>query len=486
MRPLSTLARVQQSWESIYSLPRGLWQRFEEINPENLRELIKSLEIAVSNGWMGVSAEISEFIELNSGDLLETEPELRMRVEIERLKRFSYVGFGKAANAAGERALSFIQKHHDHLNAEDRLVWESVIACSCAWILKDRDKLQSIVERCREIDSRFQSTSQLRDLCASFMWAVEGRRAAVVGDIDFCKQKFRKAIELCEKHGLVRPLAHLNILYAESLALLNEWHDALSFARYFLLKSNDTPQRLFRSHLLLRAIIILLEAPEGLVSQEEFKYNAFRYQILIYATGLAPSQTVYPLLERARNILTQKSATFDIYHLDWRDELCRQIKQLNASDYERLIKFLYQALNYYVEDVPSHYPALDLLAVAQEPKCIIAIQVKHNVSKEIHKIDIPDDLVHEDAKEWLRQYYSITELDGLYWHTIKKLDLEAYRLLTLRVKNCFGPHCKLKIVELDELVNLLLDKPEILKRVVFSNQWKTEKRKWTSDANQQD
>jgi hypothetical protein len=472
MHGISTLDRVQRNWGSIYSLPEGLWRYFEKVTPENLRELMACLELAVSNGWMGVAAEISEFIQLSEGDLLDNEPALRIRVEIERLKRFSYLGFEQATKSAGQRVLGFIEKYKNDLDAQDQLVWESVVVTSCAWFVTDPAELELLIEHCRKIDEMFVGVSTYKDLCASFMYALEGRHAALISNARRCERKFSKATELCSSHGLQTPLAHITMRHAESLVILHRWREATNLARNFLLSSNDSPKRLFRSHLLLRAILILLEAPEDFVAPDEFKYNAFRYQILVYATGLAPSQTLYPLLERARTIVSRKSATFDIYHLDWREELVRQIKQLEDVDYERLIKFLYESLNYEVKYVPADFPAFDLIAISADSKLIVGLQVKHNTS-ELHSKHIPDDVAYDKAKELLEKVYNISRLDAICWYTINKLDVEAYARLKLRVKNSFGPNCQLETVELDELVNLLLDKPELLKRVVFSNQWKT-------------
>ncbi len=394
---------------------------------------------------MGAAAEISEFIQLAAGNLLDEEPSLRIRVEIERLKRFSYLGFERATRSAGERVLGFIERHKDQLNPEHRLVWESVVATSNAWFINDSNELQLLIDRCRQIDVRFDGSSTLRDLCASFMYALEGRHAALTGDVRRCQGKFGKATDLCRSRNLSTPLAHIIIRYAESLVVLKEWEQATTLMRNFLLSSNESPKRLFRSHLLLRAILILLEAPETVVPPEEFKYNAFRYHILVYATGLAPSQALYPLLDRTRKVVSLKSAAFDIYHLDWRDELCRQIRKLGSRDFERLIKFLYESLSYKVIDLPSSFQAFDHLAVfvSSEGKTdVLGIQVKANLVEDVNK-------------------------------GINKIEEEAYRLLELRVKQCFGDQCQLSTVELDELVNILLDKPEILKRVVFSNQWKT-------------
>jgi hypothetical protein len=471
---MSTLDRSTRSWGPMPALPEGLWKKFEEPSLRNVEELIKNLEIAVSNGWMGVAAEISEFLEVVASDLLDANPPLRLEVEIERLKRFAYMGFTEATKSAGERVLGFIEIYKDELDSDDKLVWESVAVTAPAWFIENPKELIEVIERCRKIDEQFPQAASLRNLCASFWFAIQGRYDALSGNVTGCRRNFKQATDLARKDNLQTPLAHLIIHYADSLAILNQWEEAARLANTFLLTANNIPQKLFRSHLLLRAIILLLEAPENIVPLDEFKYDAFRYHILLYATGLAPSQTIYPLLEKARKIIDKKSAGLDIDYLDWREELYRQIKRLGSDDFERLIKFVYESLDYTVHDLPERFQAFDLIAVSNssdQTQATVGIQVKANIVEAVGSKMIPEDVAFEDAKELMKKKYAISSLSEVYWYTIKKIDIDAERRLRLRVKREF--QCEVRTVDLDQLVNILLDKPDILRRIVFSSEWKT-------------
>lgn len=60
-------------------LPPDLWQKMDNISPHNMEGLISSIEISVSNGWMGVAAEITDQLEVT--DYVDQNVGWRVRLE---------------------------------------------------------------------------------------------------------------------------------------------------------------------------------------------------------------------------------------------------------------------------------------------------------------------------------------------------------------------------------------------------------------------
>jgi hypothetical protein len=473
---MSTLDRSNRSWGPTASLPEGLWSKFEEITPANVEELIGDLAISVSNGWMGVAAEISEHLQIAASDLLDEDPSLRLRVEIERLKRFSYMGFEETTKSASRRVLNLLQAFQDKLPREDRLQWESVAVSSVGWFLQDPVELQEIIKRCKDIDGRFATPSRVKDLCASFMHALEGRANALARNAPACHNSFKIATRSCRENHFWLPLAHINIHYAESLRLLNDWQNATKMAKDFLKDCCKDQRNSFRSHLMLRAILLLLQAPERYMSAADFEFNAHRYHMLVYAMGLEQSQTVYPLLEKAERLIALKGsiARTDLYHLFLPGPIVDRINAFDGPSLEKLVMSYYESNNFKVNDVAEALPAVDLVATKQDgTQQVFAIQVKSRRGV-TGPDEIPNEVDFNDAKRLLREQYSVSDISCFHWHSSSKLQYRAEELLNMRVKNCFGSNCGTRIILNDELVsNLLVGRQiEILFRI-FSNEFKT-------------
>lgn len=469
---MDILDRVKRTWGPLPALPEDSWKKVEEPSFSGVEELINGLEKAVSNGEMGVAAEVSECLELAAGDILDANPVLRLELEIERVKRFAYMGFEEATKSASERTIRFLRTNREKLPKEHALIRESVAISAVGWFLNDSAKLADIIDECRKIDSQFE-TPRWRSLCMAFTCALEGRLAALDGQSPKCLYLFEKAIRLCNENGFPLPASHISLHYADGLRLMNDWKGAVRLAKQFLNECCKDPKTPFKSHLLLKAYILLLRAPETIVTSDEFKHHALGYQILLYAAGLARSQTLYPILAGAREYIRTKSLEFEIDYLDVREELYGRIKKLGFEDFERLIKFLHESMEFEVHDLPDHFRAFDLLAKSKlaDDATVIGIQVKANVGSAISTRDISDDFDFAQAIRRLKEDYGISQLSEVHWYTIKKIDDQATQRLRLRVKDkC---ECQLKTFNLDQLVNMLLDKPDLIKRIGIYDEWKS-------------
>lgn len=479
---MSTLDRSSRTWGQSPDLPKNLWRRFEHVTPENVKELISDLSISVSNGWMGVAAEISEYLQVAAAEHLERNPELRMQVEIERLKRFCYMGFTAATRSASERVLDYIERLRDSLPPIDCLVWESVAVSSEGWLIQNPDDLKVILDKCKDIDRRFgdpvdQKGVASKNLCLVFLHALEGRYYAAKNWPEACRYSFQQAYHICKQNRFSLPLAHVSIHDAECRSLLNDWQGATRLANDFLKECCKDQNNPFRSHLVLRALLLLLEAPEEFVPPAAFEFSAFRYHLLLHAMGLEQSQTLYPFLERAEEVIARRSSVpkTDLYQIYLPGPIIERISALDGVGMEKLVKSYYEAENYYVDDLPESCPAFDLVASSTLPdgtKHVIAIQVKSG-KRVIAPGDLPNEVDLSDAKRLLENNYTIHAISEVRWHTFDKLHYRASELLQMRVKSFFGERCQLRNIICDEFAQALLTKREVLFRLFYTSEFRT-------------
>lgn len=451
------------------NLPDDLWQAVDHISEGNIEDLISSLEISVSNGWLGVAAEISDLLEATN--LLDTNPSWKIRTEIERVKRVYSLGFERTTIVLSNRILDFIQTSGAQLSKDDCLLWRSTAIGHLGWLVDSKKLLQDIAEESKTIIDGLSTSSLLKAERTSFLYALKGRLSLFNGNIKGIRSHFDKAVGICEKKQFFRSLAHIKTIYAEHLALSCDWESATRLARNLLF---DASQMQIKTHLLFRAIILLLEAPREFVDEKEIRKIAFRYHILIYAMGLTQSQTLYPLLIRAKRVIPTINI-IDIDKLDWRLELRRWISQLNWESVEKLLAAYYQSLGFVVSKLADDFPAFDLLATYRFPEGtqhVIAIQVKAWHVNRVNKENIPDIESFEIAKRKLQEY-QISHISSVHWYILSGIHERAHSLLKKHVEMCFGSGCTIEITTgVDKLIDFLLDEPEVLKRIIFDDEWK--------------
>jgi hypothetical protein len=472
-----------------HHLPDDLWRRFEEPNEDSVEELIKNLEHSVSCGWLGAATEISEYLQHEAVSLLDQKPVFRVRVEIERMKRFSYFGFQQLTRSGSAKVIDYIEKLRNELPTEHALLWEFTALGFIGWCETEPGELKKLIERCRDITKRFVDSSPWKGVCACFLFAMQGRLNALDKEARQCHHYFGRGIELAKSLADPEPatrldqrrsasfklvLAHIQIHYAESVALLKDWECAVKLARAFLLNADKNQ---FRSHLLMRAYLILLEAPDKYVSVTDFEYNARRFNMLVDAMGLAQSQTIYPLLAKAKRIISRKSAIteMDLYQLYMPGDVQNKINELDGYGFERLLRAYYESDNFKVIDLSDSLPAIDLIAINRSldgVEHVLAIQAKSGKGV-IKQDDIPNENAFDEAVGYLAKNHSIFVISAFHWHTLSKLHYKASTLLKRRVEGCIGKNCGLREIRADDLVKDLLPKRDILFRLFFTNEFKT-------------
>ena len=286
-----------------------------------------------------------------------------------------------------------------------------------------------------------------------------------------------------ERNCFLHPAAHIKIIYAEHLALQKKWEKVVTYANEFLL---NAAQLQFKTHLLIRAFILLLQAPSEYLknTEKDFQHYVFRYQILLHAMGLSQSQELNPILAKAKELIPGKEF-IDFYYVDWRTELRRRIQEIakdttdeKGRKFERLIMQLYKLRNYKIFDLPKNFEAIDFVAMFSSPDGVnsfIAVQVKSG-DKIIYKKDI--DKYHGKLVNAIKYLENGKYTDGneikhisiFHWYSVKTIEVHAFQELAGTVELCLGKNCAFKRTHLDELVDMLLNIPEILVRIILSKE----------------
>lgn len=468
--------------EKEHSFSSELWKDLDNLNDSNIEVLIESLEKYGSNGFFGAAAELSDTLE--SYPNIDNNPSWRIRVELERMKRYYCLGFENLLITSSNRVLKYLA-HLDPKSqiTDNHLLWKGTAIGHQGWIISKPNELKQIIKQCKDIRNKFSdNTVKIERTC--FIQASEGRLFYLEHKYKKASESFEKAIKIADDNRFLRSSAHIKIIYAEHLGFCNEWGKACDYAKMFLLNAAELH---FKTHLLIRAFIILLQAPKEYLTHNEidFQHYVFRYQILLHAMGLSQSQDLNPLLAKARNIIPQNKL-IDFYFADMRTELKRRILDLaaqkNGERFENLIQMYYKLLNYNAIKLSDGFKALDLVAISTSPlgqNQFEGIQVKSGKNKiKVNDLNnYSDNLLDAKNKLETGDYtdgIKIKPITVIHWYTIESFYLPAYEALVNNVHHCFGKDCILEVTNLDKLIDNILSKSEILVRIIFSKELEIE------------
>ena len=201
--------------------------------------------------------------------------------------------------------------------------------------------------------------------------------------------------------------------------------------------------------------------------------------------GLSQSQNLNPLLAEAKRCIP-KNKLFDLYTIDFREELRNRILDI-ASDktdkgarFEKFIMHYYKLLGYdEVIELPAGYEALDLIAISKSPlgdKQFEGIQVKSGKQR-VKTEDVNQygkNLSDADKKLLTGKDTNGIEIKPfsvIHWYTIDTLYKPARETLIYHIDTYFQGKCVLKTTSMDELVDIILSKAEILVQLVFSKEF---------------
>jgi hypothetical protein len=465
-----------------HNFPEDLWKELDNLSLSNIEMLIDSLEKYVSNGFFGAAAEISDTLE--SSPFINKKSSWMIRVELERMKRYYSLGYDNLLLVASNR----VSKHLESISIEDAvsddiLLWKGTAIGHKGWITTNIGELKHIIKECIDIRDKFQDEGdKIERTC--FIHALEARLHCLEKEYKKAELKFEEAIKVADENRFLRSSAHIKIIYSQHLASYGKWEEAVVYADRFLLNAGELQ---FKTHLLLRAFIIIFKAPEKILKKIDIdiQYYIFRYQILLYAMGLSQSQNLNPLLAEAKRSIP-KNKFFDLYTIDFREELKNRILEIASDKKDKGARFEKFIMNYYkllgydeVLELPAGYEALDLIAISKSPlgdKQFEGIQVKSGKQR------VKSDDVKQYGKNLSDAFKKLStgkDTNGIeikpfsviHWYTIETMYKPARETLNYHIECYSQGKCLLKTTSMDELVDIILSKAEILIQLAFSNEF---------------
>lgn len=452
--------------ESQLSLHPHLWRELEEAGKADVENLLLDLEHAVSQGFFGLASEISDQLSTDYVEQLEAVPSRRVRLEVERMKRIAYMGYRLPALLACRRVLALIDRYRDGLPRGHAALWERTALGYESWTCESPSRLRELLAACESVHERLADQGVVLTEAQAFLAGLNGRLHTLQGEAEKACGAFEQGIEMLLDARCYRSWSHLQVLYAEHLVKLEDWQGALKAAWRFL----DQAFRLqLRSHLLLRAVHLLLCAPKDLVDEAQRNQLRFRWEVLVHAMGISKSRTVFPLLDRA---IEESKEVFgwDHFEFDLMAELSRWLKQLSPEGMELALAAYYRADGYQVVLFEPGTPALDVYAIRQfrdGTSHAVGVQVKHWQSRPLTIDRLPNEIDFEQVSRRIGEIPNGKLPNSLHWYCSSKISSPARQLLDTRAKACFGKSCQVVHTDLNGLVASLLLQPERLREIIF-------------------
>ena len=285
---------------------------------------------------------------------------------------------------------------------------------------------------------------------------MKGRAAALQRDVGTCSREFETGLNLLSGHPeTFRYKAHLQVRYAEHMALLDDWSSAVSIAQSFL---EEATTNRFKSHLVLRTLLLLLEAPSTSLTDSQLAVLRLRVKLHVWTMGLTQSVITYPLLSRVAN----RIGSFDEFSaIDERNELRSLILRLSDVQMEEAIKSYFEILGYHVFKFGDAEPALDLLAWKESEgrnTDIAWVQVKHFTSKAVAMKDMPNLLNFTHVQETIQNTPAVPKEapSELVWYCTTGIRHDALALLRTTASALFQPPCSVRVINLNDLLDDLM------------------------------
>lgn len=157
--------------QSVQKLPPYLWQQLENINNSIVEELIKTLMKYVSKGFFSAAAELSDSLESYPG--LDVNLNWKVKVELERMKRYYCLGFKNLTIASSNRVLNHL-KHVKVVDNDELLLCEGTAIGHKGWLTSNTDELQKIIDLCEGIRDKVQNGKDKNERTC-FIYALNGR-----------------------------------------------------------------------------------------------------------------------------------------------------------------------------------------------------------------------------------------------------------------------------------------------------------------------
>jgi hypothetical protein len=444
-----------------------IYKYIEQPSKVSLEKLVSCIESTGAHGWFGLSSEISDMLLFSKK--LDNLPSLKIRVEIERLKRLQYLGFIKPVYWAQKTVIELLNENRNKININEIRFWEMQAYGQAGWVTSNPNALSKLISKCYSLLKSYKG--EFSYLTEAFNITLSARLCYLQNDGTSAKRYFENAIEMLAKENLLRPLSHVKMYYADHLYKYENKDEALKVCKDFL---NSSQQSQFKSHLVLKALkIILSEYTKNDSDTGLLQHYVYRYSILVYAMGLNQSHRLYPILSEI-NSLIPENCKMDLYNFDAKAELKRKILALSWREYELFIKRFYELQDFTVIDLPENFPAFDLIADYKNPDNVyrVGIQVKKNEMNNILKKNVPSTAKIQDGIKKINSSYGNHKIISYKWHILRKFDTSAFEDLKVNSELCLGKN-SLQSVDLDELVEIIFRKSQVLLSLLFTEDFLT-------------
>ena len=458
-----------------------LWRLFEDRPTGWIDDLLKELGHAVSHGYFGLAAEISDLLAMTATDELSNPPSRLIQYESERMKRLVYMGYINLAHASACNVEALVNQWRGELNAAEAALWQRTALGYQGWTCSDPDRLKELVAACQQLQGKIPGGRPITLEARAFLQGLRGRTHTLRGASKETRAAFQKGISLLTPFENPRALGHMQVLYAEHLGMLGDWPAAVVEMSKFLDMAFKVQ---LRSHLLIRAVrFLLFSAPREQLANDERKQLEFRWRLLVDGMGVSQSRAVVPFISNTVSDLSG-GVQWDILTIDTRAELTRWLRTLDAEGMEALIAAVYRHLGYEVHQLAIATPVLDLIATVNNKdgtRAAVGIQVKHWLSGAVQKDDIPDETQFQKIKLHIQSQLDCVVPTGLHWYCSSSMSVHADELLRNRARTCFGDGCQVRTTKLDDLVTLMVSRHELLREVplkvhadrLFGAEWKS-------------
>lgn len=439
-----------------------IWRTLSEKAEDSVDDHLAEIERAVSNGYFGVALMLSDHLRATAMSEMLLQPYRLVRLELEYMKRLYYMGYIIPFFRAADRVLECLDVYKHQITPHKEALARFIAIGYKIWLEPNPVKSEEWLCQCREIANSYPDIPPFKETRIGFQRGMEGRVWALKGSKTKSINKFEEGLRIMK--STPRSQVHLQVLFAEHLAFLNEHKYSVSAARAVL---NSALQHGLRSHLLLRAILLLLRAPEAYVGQTEHGQLQFRCWILINAIGLSQMETLYPVIDQAKHLLATNSQDPSLFQLERRSDLYRWLQCLNWRQMERAVGLYYWCQGYRVSTMPIGEEVFDLLAEIETGgfKHSVAIQVKH-WGRPIKKDNFPRSGVLRNSLNAIKRRGQVVPTH-FHWYAGKGITKGADHDIREDLEVVFG-RADFKVTTLDDFVNSLMSNPEWLKTIVFS------------------
>jgi len=453
---------IERITEPIIDFKEELSPLLENIDEVNMHTLLKSLEISVSNGWVGEASELSDSL-LNS-EIVQSNPKVLINVHLERMKKYQYFELYTLARQSSLKVLKLLEENSGCIDKNLFDLWKFTAIAQLGWIEKDIQKLEQVIEQGKSVC--IQSSDENKSIMEAFLAGLTGKKYLMNKSTELGKEYFNRSINQLKKLNYFRAVAHLKIYFAENLFEYSSKHDSYQLAVEIL---NENEINKFKSHLVLRIYCLLIKS--NLEESEKKQKHILSLQVLMYAMGLGQSQKIYPFVKSAFELIPE-SKTIDFFNINFKIWLGQTINDMSGEEYESLLVTYFKDRGYFfVDKLAGQFPVFDIIAKAHFDgnELVTLIQAKHWKTNVVQGT-IPDGKRFEEAYDALKERYNFTTVNFVKYYCLTGITNEAVKTIEYNACTNKNPNVKVDtITGNDEIINFYLKNPGSIMNLFVKN-----------------